>query len=92
MKRYLIASIVSVVIAIPTLFVVVIPLAILNIYLAGHNITWQDAQVFTVAGEAMTWLDVILWGATAAVSLSAGGLYLWVIKKREDSEIRAPVN
>ena len=86
------ALLVVIITAVPTIFVVAVLVAILNIYLAGHSITWQDAQVFALAGEVQTWLDVILWGATAAVSLSAGGFYLWVFEKRESSSKNAPLN
>lgn len=84
MKRFLIAFLITVLTAIPSAFMVVIPLAILNIYLAGHNITWQDQAVVTIAGEGMDWLDVFLWLGTAAIALSAGVFYLWVTRQREN--------
>ncbi|MEK6256036.1 MAG: hypothetical protein N2C13_01805 [Chloroflexota bacterium] len=83
MKRHLIALAITIITAIPATFVAVILLAILNIYLAGHNISWQDTYLFTFAGEAMDWIDVMLWGFTGVVSLSAGGLYLWISKQKK---------
>lgn len=81
MKRYLIALGLFVGATVAALLVLLIPIVIIDLYLAGHSYTWHETVVF---GD-MEVLDMLWFGA--AITLGSG--YLWATGKRVEDEKNA---
>ena len=83
MLRLLAALAVGLAVGIGTAFAMAVVLGILNLYLTGHGIRWQEQSV-TYGFASLSFLDLVLLLCSGLAAFAAMAAALMATKRREE--------